>query len=338
MKKLFTVLLVCCVCAVSFVFVGCGEDYSAEQIAEKYDQMKINSEISDMFDAGHYLKISYDSPAINLSVGVTNNPLRIVFDIYEPTLKAASQFLMTKLDDLAAQSSTIFKEFDKDARNSIYKSLDELENELVKFNTVKQRFDRSNGQLLEIYIREYNRLIEKILEVNNIFGTSYYNAFMKKDYTNTATGDLVGPIADAILYGKGVCAEVFFNYYILNITIETPPQSIAKWEAGFMNFSEFKDFAMSQNLGGAVTSTDKTILMALVDGHDEFLQKYEVFKKNLKDVNYKEYYYNTIILNRDRELYLNSLSLMQRSLIRSGDEFVNSAFALFWQRTKSLQY
>lgn len=338
MKKFFTVLLVCCVCALSFTFVGCGEDYSAGQISERYNKMRANPTISSMFNSGHFLDVTYDSAEINLAMGVTNNPLRIVFDIYQPTLKAASQFFMTKLDDFAAQSSTVLKEFSKDARNNIYKSIETLEEELVAFNEVKQRFDKSDGELLRIYIREYNRLIEKVLLLSNTFSASYYDSHMNKDWAKTATTDLAGPIADAILYGKEICAEVFFELFILNMTIETPPQSIAKWEAGFVNFSEFKNFAVSQNVGGVVTASDKTILIALVEGHEDFLTKHEVFKKNVKDVDYKDYYYNTIILNRDKESYLNSLSLMQRSLIRSGDDFINSTFALFWQRTKSLQY
>ncbi|MBQ8762310.1 MAG: hypothetical protein IJZ26_03280, partial [Clostridia bacterium] len=137
-------VLAFCVIGTSFMFVGCGKNYTYDELEKSYVEM-VNT-YDDFFDENNFVKITYNSVNLNNEINLLGNKeqnfTKLSNDldnpeaVYEPVLRASLMMPSTFL----IGSGNIGVEIPQDKLNNAYQSLDKLKNCFASLNNQKTTF------------------------------------------------------------------------------------------------------------------------------------------------------------------------------------------------------
>ena len=338
MKKIISICLMLCIClTVGFVFVGCGENYSVDDIATYYTQIKDTDKVTKQFFAGNKLRIDFSG---NTSVYDDYNDVdshaNILKVVYEPILDASSSFMAAKIS--ISNIKTLTGDMTQEQKNNIYHKLQNLDIALQEFAKVKEIYERSDGTLqFTKLLTAYNKVIDASFELNIEFANDYYlNGIGYKDFSKEDVSVIDADCKDMVYYNNMLLAKIVFDFSVKTYEPSNPLTSIDDWYDSNEYMTEYladyievantvrqiESKQLSQTLYAANPNEIKQRLYQMQTTLESFIENRDMFYNGIENFSFSRYYKQT-----NKDIYLENCSEKEQSYFKITKNFLKDRFS-----------
>ena len=338
MKKIISICLMLCVClTVGFVFVGCGENRTVDDLATYYTQIKETNEVTKQFFAGNKLRVDFSgNAAVYADYENEDSHANILKRVYEPILTASSNFMAAKVS--ISNLKTLAGDMTQEARNNLYKKLQDLDNALQEFAKIKEIYERSDGTLqFTKLLTAYNKVIDASFELNIEFADNYYlNGIGYKDFSKVDAKIIDADCKDMMYYNNMLLAKIVFDFSVKTYEPNNPLTSINDWYnnseqmttylADYITVAHKIEQAESKQLATTLYEANpneiKQRLYQMQTTLPSFVENREMFYNGIENFSFSRYYKQT-----NKEIYLENCSEKEQSYFKISRNFLKDRFS-----------
>lgn len=337
MKKIISICLMLCVCLTfGFVFVGCGDNYTSDDISKYYTNLKETNEVTKQFFAGNKLRIDFTgNTTIKDAIEDENSHANILKRVYEPVLAASSAFMSAKIS--ISNIKTLTNDMTQEERNEIYLKLKNLETSLQEFSKIKEIYERSDGTLqFTKLLTAYNNVIEASFDLNFEFADNYYlNGIGYKDFSEEDIKVIDADCKDMMYYNNMLLAKIVFDFSVKTYEPSNPLSSINDWYdskeymtnylADYIEISNKIQQAEAKQLSTTLIDANPTEitqrLQLLQTTLSSFIENRDIFYKGTQNFSFAKYYKQT-----NKEVYIENCTDKEQSYYNVSKNFLDSRF------------
>ena len=337
MKKIISIcLMFCMLLGIGFVFTGCGDNYTIDDITTYYTNLKETDEVTKNFFAGHLIKVDFSENAeVYEQYNNEDSHANILKRVYDPILTASSQFMAAKVN--ISSIKTLTGDMTQEAKNNIYKKLQILETEIKEFAKIKDIYERSGGALqFTKLLTSYNNLIEASFDLNFEFADNYYlNGIGYKDFSAADVKIIDADCKDMMYYNNMVLAKIVFDFSVKSYEPSNPLTSINDWynSDDYMTtyLAKYIEVArkiytieskkLASTLYEANPTEIKTRLYQMQTTLDSFVENREMFYNGTNNFSFSRYYKQT-----NKSVYIENCSEKEQSYFNISVNFLEDRF------------
>ena len=340
MKRIISIcLMLCLFVTIGVMFVGCENNYSADDISVYYTQITQTNETTKQFFVANQLKVNFNSESgvVEEAFNDSTSPAYILNKVYEPMATASMKFLSAKIN--ISNIKTLTTDMNQEARNNIYLGLQDLDVSLQEFAKIKDIYERSDGTLqFTKLLTAYNKVIESAFALNFEFADNYY---LDKDgigYKDFSASDLVATdtdIKDMMYYNNMVLAKIVFDFSVKTYEPSNPLTSIDNWynQETYMTtylhdyltlakkINSVSSKQLTNTLYQASPTEINTRLYQLQTTLNSFLENRDLFYNGTKNFNFSKYYNQT-----NQSIYLKNCSEKEQSYFNISKNFLEDRY------------
>ena len=338
MKKIFSIFLcLCLILGVGVSFVGCGKNYTPEEISTYYTQIK-EADATKQFFSGNELVVDFStvSPEVASDIMDPNEPAYILSQVYAPLLEASTKMITYKLQTNTLQ--LLIADFTQEAKNEMYLNLQALDTSLQELATVKDIFEKTDGTLrFTKLLTAYNNVLEKSFAFSETFAENYYiNGIGYRDYSNPEQKIADSDCKEMLYYNNMLLGKIIFNFSVKEYQPENPLQPISTWydTDTYMTtyLADYIDVCnkihardnselLTPNLNASPDEL-KTRLQQMQTNLVSFKENTTVFYDAMANFNFQKYFKQT-----NKATYLEGCSQFEQSYFNVCNNFLNQRFS-----------
>ena len=339
-------VLAFCVIATSFMFVGCGKNYTYDELEKSYVEM-VNT-YDDFFDENNFVKITYNSANLNNEINLLGNKeqnfTKLSNDldnpeaVYEPVLRASLMMPSTFL----IGSGNIGVEIPQDKLNNAYQSLDKLKNCFASLNNQKTTFlefyansddfnpaDSNIQMYLKNYCEELNKTIKASCDFDLLFEEIYINYIFEEDSIIRPGALTTGAVKFEYLTKISEFSRIYQEFQLSSVhkQIINGPQKAGEpieleepniCSKMLLDYEEIKDSKMEGSVTDTITEQEQDI----IDAYKQLALYNPIYKVNYENALKAVKKYDIATLNKvssDQKL-----TIEQEICLKKINEFLNT--------------
>ena len=340
MKKIISIcLMLCLFVTIGSVFVGCGKNYSADDISVYYNQITQTNEETKQFFVANQLKVDFktNNESVKTSFDDQTSPAYILNIVYEPMATASMKFLSAKID--ISNIKALTNDMTQEARNNIYVNLQNLDASLQEFAKIKGIYERSDGTLqFTKLLTAYNKVIDSSFALNFEFADNYYLNTKGIGYKDFSVEDLTitdTDIKDMMYYNNMILAKIVFDFSVKTYEPSNPLTSIDNWYNtetymttylhNYLTLAKKINSVSGKQLASTLYQANpdeiETRLYQLQVTNESFLTNRDLFYNGTKNFNFSKYYNQT-----NQSIYLKNCSEKEQSYFNISKNFLDDRF------------
>ena len=330
MKKFVIYSLVCSLClSISFLFAGCGTDYTYTQIQTSYNSM-VTQYTGTFFDEEGDLSFTYDTDLQTLiNNGTEANQLAKFSEditsgqaIFEPVLRssfeAVGYYLALEVEASEVPQNTL---------NSLYNKLSILQDCFKQLNTSKARLEEiasTDSAHIQNWLTNYQNLFYETICASNDFALEYVYAY--RDYINYVPSiqDRLLPTVVQLEYMTKLVesADIYTKFMLVDVKNEVISTAQNNCNITLESFLQIKDILEGSVFQGLLTTVYNSAEADMITAYEQINNYNDLYRVNLADAYLAINTYDLEQLRLDSSV--NPLTNEQQTCLNKLDEFLDT--------------